>query len=136
MTASVSAIRSGLATNLATISGLRTKYRVPEVVNPPMAVVMPASIEFDKAFGRGLDSYEFNVVVFVERMDSRSAEDLLDGYAAPAGATSIKAALESNKTLSGTCSDLRVTSMREVSPAIVGDTTYLTATFTVTVYAH
>lgn len=132
----ISGLRDGLATNLATISGLRTLARIPEVVNPPVAVVSPPTIEFDKSMGRGLDSYEFTIVVFVERIDSRSAESLLNGYAAPSGATSIKAAIESNRTLGGACSDLRVISMREVGPAIVGDTTYLTATFTVAVFAN
>lgn len=136
MTASVSAIRAALAANVATISGMRTLARVPEIINPPMAVVMPPSIEFDKAMGRGLDQYEFNIVIFVERMDSRNAEGLLDGYAASAGATSVKAAIESARTLGGACSDLRVTAMREPVPAIVGDTTYLSVTFAVTVYAH
>lgn len=132
--AGIKAIRQGIATNLDTITGLHVAHRVPEVIaSPPLAVVMPPAVDFDKAMGRGLDAHEYRVVVFCGRIDSSSAEDLLDGYAASTGSTSIKAAIESDRTLAGLISDLRVTSMREVGPATVGETAYLTATFLVSV---
>jgi hypothetical protein len=131
--ASTKAIRTAIATNLATVSGLRTAYRVPETLTPPIAVVMPPSIEYDKAFARAVDTVEIRVMVFVGRMDTRTAEDLLDGYADSTGSTSIKTAIESDRDLGGLISDLRVTSMREVGPVVVGDTAYLAATFVVSV---
>jgi hypothetical protein len=42
--ATVSELRTGIATNLATIAGLRTAATVPDQINPPIAVVMPNSI--------------------------------------------------------------------------------------------
>ena len=131
----LSALRSGIATNLATISGLRTSATVPDDVNPPIAVVAPQGITFDTSFARGLDTYEFNVLVIVGRVDERTAQNLLDGYCNPTGATSIKTAIESDRTLGGEVQDLRVTEMRNYSSVPVGEITYLAAEFVVTVYA-
>ena len=131
----LSALRSGIATNLATISGLRTSATVPDDVNPPIAVVAPQGITFDTAFARGLDTYEFQVLVIVGRVDERSAQNKLDAFCNPTGSQSIKTAIESDPTLGGESNDLRVTEMRNYSSLPVGELTYLAAEFAVTVYA-
>ena len=77
---SVSEIRSGIATNLATITGLRTSAFVPDNPTPPIAVVVPQRIEYDAAMGRGMDTYTFDVLVIAQRMSERNAQSLLDGY--------------------------------------------------------
>jgi hypothetical protein len=41
--AQISELRSGIATNLATITGLRTGATIPDNVNPPFAIIAPAS---------------------------------------------------------------------------------------------
>ena len=132
---SVSGMRTGLATNLATIAGLRTSDYVPDDPKPPVAVVMPPTIKFDLAMGRGLDEYEFVVTVIVGRQSERAAQRLLDSLCAPTGAGSIKTAIESNRSLAGQCQDLRVTEMRRISSLIIDQITYLAAEFTVQVYA-
>ena len=134
--ATLSAMRTALASNLATISGLRTAATMPDQPNPPIAIVMPTSVSYDTAMGRGLDTYEFTVLVIVGRVDERTAQNLLDGYCNPSGATSIKAAIESNRTLGGQANDLRVTEMRNYSSLPVGEITYLAAEFVVTVFAQ
>jgi hypothetical protein len=134
--ADVSALRNGIATNLATVSGLRTAATVPDQINPPIAVVMPMSIEYDLAFARsGGDEYEFSVMVIVGRVDERSAQNKLDAYCSGSGTQSIKAAIESNKTLGGQAFDCRVTSLRNYNQVSVADVTYLAAEFVVLVYA-
>jgi len=134
--ASISELRTGLATNLATISGLRTAATVPDSINPPIAVVMPASITYDIAFARtGGDEYEFTVMVIVGRVDERTAQNRLDGYCSGSGASSIKTAIESDKTLGGKAFSLRVTNLRNYNQVTVGDVIYLAAEFTVQVYA-
>jgi len=133
--ATISAIRTGIASNLATISGLRTAATMPDQPNPPIAIVMPQSVSFDTAYGRGLDTYEFVVLTIVGRVDERTAQNLLDSYCNPTGATSIKTAIESDRTLGGEVQDLRVTEMRNYSSVPVGEITYLAAEFVVTVYA-
>jgi hypothetical protein len=134
--ASVSDLRTGIATNLATIAGLRTSATVPDSVNPPIAVVMPTSITYDTAFARtGGDEYEFIVLVIVGRVDERTAQNRLDAYCSGTGASSIKRAIESDKTLGGKAFSLRVTSLRNYNQVTVGDITYLSGEFTLTVYA-
>lgn len=134
--ASISSIRNGIATNLATISGLRTSAWIPDQINPPIAVVKPDTISFDTAFGRGLDTMEFSVLVIVGRVDERSAQSRLDAYCETTGASSIKAAIESDRDLGGACSDLRVSEMRNYTSLNVGDVTYLVAEFAVQVFAQ
>ena len=135
MSVSVSSMRAGLATNLATIAGLRTSDYVPDDPKPPVAVVMPPTIKFDLSFGRGLDEYEYVVTVIVGRQSERAAQRLLDSLCAPTGVGSVKTAIESNRTLAGQCQDLRVTEMRRISSLIIDQITYLAAEFTVQVYA-
>jgi hypothetical protein len=132
---SVSAIRTRLATNLATISGLRTSDYVPDDPKPPVAVVMPPTIKYDLAMGRGLDEYEFIVTVIVGKQSERAAQRLLDSLCAPTGAGSVKTAIESDRFLAGNSNDLRVTEMRRISSLIIDQITYLAAEFTVQVYA-
>jgi len=85
--------------------------------------------------GRGLDTYEFTVLVIVGRVDERSAQNTLDAYCAATGATSIKTAIERDKTLAGAAQSLRVTEMRNYSALQISENTYLAAEFAVTVYA-
>jgi len=132
---SISLIRSRLAANLATIAGLRTSDYVPDDPKPPIAVIMPPTIRFDTAMGRGLDEYEFIVTVIVGKQSERAAQQLLDSLCAPKGSGSVKTAIESDRFLAGNCQDLRVTEMRRISSILIDQITYLAAEFTVTVYA-
>jgi hypothetical protein len=131
---SVAAIRDGLATNLATISGLRTVSTLPENPNPPIAVVAPSSISYDASMGRGLDTYNFTITVVVGRADGRSAQDKLDTYVSSSGSLSVKVAVESDRKLNGQCKDLRVTAMNSYGAITIGEVQYLAAEFDVVVY--
>jgi hypothetical protein len=134
--ADISTLRTAIATNLATVSGLRTAATVPDQINPPVAVVMPTSITYDMAFARsGGDEYEFSVMVIVGRVDERTAQNKLDAFCSGTGAQSIKAAIESNRTLGGAAFDCRVTSLRNYSQVSVADVNYLAAEFAVQVFA-
>jgi len=133
--ASVSSIRTGLATRLGTITGLRTSAFMPDNPNPPIAVVMPSSVSYDDVFKRGMQTYVFNVLVIVGRVDERTAQSNLDAYVSSTGTSSIKRAIEGDKTLGGVVFDTRVTEMRNYGQLPVGEVTYLTAEFTVLFYA-
>jgi hypothetical protein len=134
--ASISELRNGIAANLATISGLRTSPTIPDQINPPIAVVVPQSISYDTAFARsGGDDHEFIVTVIVGRVDERSAQNRLDAYCSGTGASSIKTAIESDKTLGGKALSLRVTALRNYTQVSLADATYLAAEFTVQVIA-
>jgi hypothetical protein len=132
---SISQIRTALATNLATIPGLRTAAEIPDLPNPPIAVVSLDSVTYDQAFAKGLTNYNFTVTVIVGRSAEREAQRKLDAYISP-GTNSVKNAIESNKTLGGYAYDCRVVSMNSVGSLTISDTTYLAADFTVTVIAN
>jgi hypothetical protein len=134
--ATIAQIRTGIAANLATISGLRTTDTVPDNPQPPVAVIMPSSIEYDLSFQRGLDLHNFVVMIIVGRASERRAQQTLDLFCAGTGASSVKAAIESNRTLTGLVQDLRVTSMRNYGSTVIGETTYLAVEFDLVVYTQ
>ena len=103
-----SQVRDGLKTRLQTITGLRVYDLIPEPVTPPCAVVGQLDLTFDIDNARGLDQANVDIYVIVQRFSERAGQDKLDGYLAGTGATSIKAAIEGDRTLGGTCQTLRV----------------------------
>ena len=134
--ASITNLRTGLATRLGTISGLRTTTETPDTVSPPIAIINVGNVSYDRTFQRGLDEYNFVITVIVGRVGERSAQRLLDSYVSTTGASSVKLAVESDKTLGGNCDSLRVTDMRNYGSLVIGEITYLAAEFNVVVYAQ
>ena len=130
----IQTIRQGIAANLSSISGLRTSAFVPDNPTPPIAVVVPERVDYDAAMHRGLDTYTFKVLVIAQRASERGAQATLDTFCDPTGASSIKTAIESDRTLGGACNDCRVTDLTEYGELSIGETPYLAATFSVTVY--
>lgn len=105
-------IRQGLATNAATIAGLRTFAYMPDSIPVPVLFVADIEIEFDKAFGRGMDEITAKCRLLVSHADDRTGQAGLDAYLAGSGAKSVKVALQTARTLGGACDDLRVLSVR------------------------
>ena len=134
--ASITDLRTGIATNLATITGLRTSPTLPDNPNPPIALVTPISVSFDDSFRRGMQTYTFVISVIVGRADERTAQNKLDGFVSSTGSSSIKLAVESDKTLGGNAFDCRVTEMRNYGQLTIGDVIYLSAEFTLLCYAN
>ena len=134
--ASITDLRAGLATRLGTIPGLRTTTETPDTISPPIAIVNVQNVNFDRTFQRGLDEYNFLITVIVGRVGERRAQRLLDSYVSSTGASSVKLAVESDKTLGGKCDSLRVTDMRNYGSLVIGEITYLAAEFNVVVYAQ
>ena len=133
--AALSDIRTGLANRIATISGLRTAATIPDQVNPPIAIVIPERLTYDDAFNRGLVTYSFLVQVIVGKVSERTSQNKIDGFINPTGTTSIKAAIEGDKTLNGVVFDTRVTEVTGYSVVQVGDIAYMSCEFRVTVLA-
>jgi hypothetical protein len=131
--ASVSAIRAGIAANLASISGLRVSATMLDAPRPPVAMVFPDSIEFDLNANRGADTFTFVVSVLVGRADDRTAQNRADSFVV--GPSSVKTAIESDRTLGGVADTCRVTSMRNYSQVSIGETLYLGVDFEVEVVA-
>ena len=129
----VSNVRDGIKTRLQTISGLRVWDVIPDQVTPPGAVVGQLDFTFDIDNARGVDLANVDVYVIVQRMDARSGQNKLDGYLAGSGATSIKAAIEGDRTLGGTVNTLRVT-RAEAGTYIQGDVTFLSYRYSLTIW--
>ena len=134
-TTTVSQIKTGLAANLATVSGLRAYAYQPDNVNTPFAWPLLDSIQYNGAMGGGLITHRFTISVVVGRSAERTAQTLLDGYLSYKGATSIRQAIESDRTLGGVVQDLIVESANNISTLEANDATYLAIDFVVTVYA-
>lgn len=113
-------VRAGLGTALDTITGLRVFDYVPDSLSPPAAVVEPLEVDYDEAMRRGLDFYRAFILIIVGRMSDRSSQDRLDAYVAGSGASSVKAALEADKSLGGACSTLQITSARPREVVVSG----------------
>jgi|TARA_B110000971_G_C19601724_1_gene316424 hypothetical protein len=131
--ASITVIRTRLAANLGTISGLRTSAEMPDNPTPPIGIINLDSVDYDGAMQGGLTTYSFVVTVVVGRAAEREMQRKLDAYCDPTGSQSVKLAIESDKTLSGEVYDLRVERSSGMGSIIINDQNYLAAEFTVTV---
>lgn len=131
--AALSDIRAGIATNLATISGLRVSDELLDNPQPPVAMVALNNIEYHQDMRLGA-KYNFTVQVIVGRASERHAQRALDLYVNPEGSSSVKVAVELDRTLGGVVDDVVVESMPNVGSIQLNDTTYLAADFLVAVY--
>jgi hypothetical protein len=131
---SITDIRDGIATNLATISGLRTSAELPDQPSPPIAVVQLNNVTYDQAFQGGLVLYNFTITVIVGRVAERVAQQRLNAFAST-GAGGIKAALQSDRTLGGHAFDVKLQEMTNIGAITLGEQQYLAAEFAAIVYA-
>lgn len=128
----VSSVRDGLKTRLQTITGLRAYDVIPDKVTPPCAIVGQLDFTFDIDNARGLDQATCDVYVIVQRLDARSGQNKLDDYLG-SGSSSIKSAIEGDRTLGGTVNTLRVTSA-EAGTYIEGEVTFLSYRYRLTIW--
>jgi hypothetical protein len=134
--ADYAAIRAGLKTRLATSSTfIQVSATVPDTVSPPAAIVQPGSpvAEYHQAFGNGLERFIFNVLILAQRFDEEANQTLLDGFLSGSGA--IRALIEADVTLGGTCSTCQVVSANSYGLVDINDTPFLGCEYSVEVYA-
>jgi hypothetical protein len=130
--ASLSSIRSGLSTRLATISGLSVYAYVPDSIEPPTAVVgVMSSVDYDSTMSRGSDSYEIPLYLYVSRVDAELSQDSLDEFLAGSGSSSIKQAIEGDSTLGGVVSSARVVEASNYGVYTINSIDYLGVEFSV-----
>jgi len=106
--ASLADIREGLKARLDTIPDVQTSAYMLAPPTPPAMHIVPAAMEYDVAFQRGLDRLTLTVQGFVPLTADIGAQKKLDGWLAAEGSESVKNAIEGDKTLGGVVSDLRV----------------------------
>jgi hypothetical protein len=107
--ADVTAIREALAAALAVIPDVQVNAYALSSATPPCIEVEPGSTTYDIAMGRGADRLKFTVRAFVALNLDIGAQMRLDLMLAGSGANSVKAAVETDRTLGGLVDSLRVT---------------------------
>ena len=130
----ISDLRTALAKNLSTIKGLRVVETLPDLVNPPMAMIAIDKVAYNKQNARSMAEYTFKVIVVLGRVSERTAQQNMDVLLAP-GAGSIKYAIESDRTLSGFAFDVFVAETGAIGSVSVNAIDYYSAEFSVQVFA-
>ena len=134
--ASLSSIRSGIATNLGNISSLTVFGFVPDSIEPPTAVVgVVDNIEYDTSMSRGADTYSIPVFLYVSRVDAQDAQDTLDAFLASSGSSSVKTQIESDVTLGGVANSARVVEADNYGVYTINNIDYLGVEFMIEVIA-
>jgi hypothetical protein len=133
--ASIAQLRSGLATALGTLPGVRVYQSLPDEVNVPAALVSFEKVTFDKASGRAVAVYTFKVTIAVGRTVERVAQSNLDLYVDQSSKQSVKVALEADPTLGGVAYDVYVPELSAYGGITLNGIDYLGAEFSVTIYA-
>jgi hypothetical protein len=99
---SVSGIRDGLKTRLATISGLYIHDTAPGAVNQtPAAVILPMRGDYGRHFGSGATHYFRVGLLAAIGQGWEKAQDQLDDFLSDTGTKSIRAAIEADPGLGG-----------------------------------
>jgi hypothetical protein len=114
-----SQVRDALKTAV-NITGLRVYDVIPDGLMPPALVVGQLSITWDLVFARGADSATVDLILIAGRMSDRAAQDYLDSLLTPSGASSIKAKVEADQTLSGTVTSVRVARAEPIPVSVSG----------------
>lgn len=136
MAPTIQAVMEGIEARLATIAGLRSAAIIPDQITVPQAVVgVPSIPMYHQTMGMGRFRLEPTVTVFVSTSLDRIGQMKLAGYANPTGASSIRAAIEGDRTLGGVVDDCIVTDFQSLGMVTVGAIEYLAGQFTLQVIA-
>ena len=112
--ASFTTVRTAIKTTISSaVSGLRVHDTVDDMINVPAAVLIPTSINFTESMARGLDRYEFDLIVVTSRSDSRCGQNQLDGYVTGAGSSSFRQAIFNTSNLGQSDCSAVVTTMSD-----------------------
>jgi len=131
----ISDLRKGLANNLKKITGLRVVETLPDVVNPPMAMIGLSKVAYNQQNQRSMAEYTFKITVVLGRVSERTAQQALDVLVAP-GSGSIKEAVESDRTLGGFAYEVFIPELSAYGAITVNGIDYLSAEFSVQVFAR
>lgn len=140
----LSAVRTGLAIAASSVVSdpkLTCFGYMPDSIPEPAFVVGSVLIDFDETMNRGSDELLVTCWVLTSRSDDKAGQKALDGYLKGSGASSLKAALEVDKTLGGVCDWIRLERVRgyktyefgRVGDAGAGDSIYFGAELVVRV---
>lgn len=132
---SISLLRAGLAKNLQTIKGLRVVETLPDLVNPPMAMIGLTKVAYNQQNQRSMAEYTFQVTVVLGRVSERTAQRDMDVLVAP-GEGSVKFAIESDRSLGGNAYEVFVPELSAIGAISINGIDYFSAEFSVQVFAR
>lgn len=135
----IAQVMTGIATRLATIDGLRTTAdgTAPDQINPPQAIVgVPPIPQYHQSMAMGRFRLEVPVYLLVSAALDRTGQLQLAGFADPAGATSVRAVIEADRTLGRVVDDCVVQDFRPLGAEEVGAIGYYGGVFTLLIYAQ
>lgn len=135
MAGELSTIRKGLADALSTVPRLRVAELVPEQVNPPLAVITRASVDYSQAMSGGLTEWDMQVQLVAGRMADQQSQRQIDAWLSWDGQQSVRKAIEADRSLGGAVQTLIVTRADAMNSVQIGDSDYLAVTVNVTVWA-
>lgn len=130
MALDISAVRQALA-DAAEVTGITTVTYVADTVEPPTFEVGEVSIDFDES--GPIDILTVTCRLYVSRATDVLAQPELDQFMQRAGSKSLKAALEADTKLAGTCQAMRCTRIDGYRVYQVAGIPYLGAQLTVIV---
>jgi hypothetical protein len=108
MAATMAEIRQGIANNLASLEGVQVSPYMLANSTLPAIHIFPSAVSYDQAMHRGVDAQTMTVQAMVAFGSDQGAQVTLDELLAPSGSRSVKAAIESDKTLGGKVQDVWV----------------------------
>ena len=118
--ASLPAIKDAIKAVLdAALDGVNLYDFVPD--NPTFPAICPLLnlIDFDVAFGRGIDTFEFELLVLTSRGSDRAGQDKMDQLVDGKGALSIRQVIFQNQTLGGVVDNAHVAGLIDYRPTDV-----------------
>ncbi len=137
---SVTTIREGLAANLSAIPEVQVSaYILASAPVGPRLQVFPSNVEYDMTMGSRrsgkhlTDEYTFTVQGMVPLNEDIGNQQALDRMLDSSGPTSVKTAIEADKTLGGACDSLYVSSEAGIQLATSQSMPLLLAEWTVTI---
>lgn len=126
----LAAVRTALAAAAGNAGDLDSLPFIPAALAPPTLAVGRMQLLYDRTFGGQVEA-AVTVHAFASLADFQQGQDDLLPLLGPAG---VKAAIEADRTLGGTCETLRVESADGPGISDVGGQQYWAASWTVRVW--
>ena len=115
----LAAMRDAIKATLAGIADVNVYDFVPDNPTFPAVVVAPNLCDFDVAFGRGQDTWEFELIVLTARSSDRAGQDKMDQLVTGAGASSIRQAIFDSQGLGLSDTNAHVAALIDYRPTDV-----------------
>jgi hypothetical protein len=109
--------------------------QIPEQVNPPVAVVSRARVDYHRDMAGGTTEWTMQVQLIAGRMAERQSQRTIDAWLSWDGPASVRQAIEADGTLGGVALDTVVTDADALTTFQIGDSEYIGVTMNIRVWA-